>query len=147
MPDLLLGHRLLIFYLLDYNEAEVLEGMVLGSEVLVNFYRVCSFDVVPVFIYAPVGLLALQLANILLVLATVAPGEVNCVLRFAACFLANVKFLFTSSISEDFGVHDMRTAHGIRSAPARGAPSAGSFCSLRSDDLPIGQPCLSDDVP
>ena len=43
MPDLLLGHRLLMFYLLDYNEAEVLEGMVLGSEVLVNFYRVCPF--------------------------------------------------------------------------------------------------------
>ena len=80
MPDLLLGHRLLIFYLLDYNEAEVLEGMVLGSEVLVNFYRVCPFYVVPVFVYASVGLLALQLANILLVLATVAPGEVNGVL-------------------------------------------------------------------
>ena len=80
MPDLLLGHRLLIFYLLDYNEAEVLEGMVLGLEVLINLNQVCSFSVVPVFVYASVGLLALQLANILLVLATVAPGEVNGVL-------------------------------------------------------------------
>ena len=81
MPDLLLGHRSLVLYLLDYNEAKVLEGMVLGSEVLIDFYRVFSFGVVSVFVYASVGLLALQLTNILpSVLAAIAPGEVNCIL-------------------------------------------------------------------
>ena len=63
--DLLFGHRLLVFYLLDDNETKVLERVVFGSKVLVDFDRVFSVCVVSVLIYTSVGLLALQLTNIL----------------------------------------------------------------------------------
>ena len=63
--DLLFCHRLLVFYLLYDNESKVLERVVFGPEVLVDFDRVLSLYIISVLVYTSVGLLAFQLTNIL----------------------------------------------------------------------------------
>ena len=78
--DLLFCHCLLVFYLLSDNESKVLERVVFGPEVLVDFDRVLLLRIVSMLVYSSIGLLGFQLTNVLLAIeATIAPGEVNCI--------------------------------------------------------------------
>ena len=110
MSDLFFSHRL-IFDLFYYDYSKILEGVVFASEVLIYLDGVLFFRVIPMLVDSPVGLLGLQLANILLpILASIAPGEVYCVPGAAVGFLADLEPFIPCSVCEECRIHHMSAA-------------------------------------
>ena len=106
--DLLFCHCSLVLYLLNYYYSEVLKRVVLSAEVLIDFDGVFALGVIPVLIYAPVGLLGLQFAHVLSPIgASVAPGEVNGIFGTTACSLAYLEPLLPGSVCENVRVDHM----------------------------------------
>ena len=118
MSDLFFCHCH-ICNLFNYDHSEIVERMTWFSEV--SIYRNCvdPLYVVSVFINPPVGLLALQFADVLLLVAPVAEGEIDGISPLASCSLSDFELLLPGLVSEEVGVHDMGTAFRIRPAPAR----------------------------
>ena len=78
--DLLLGHGLLVLDFFNHDYSEVLERVVVGTKMLVDFYGIFAFHVISMLVYTSVALLGFKLAHVLLAIgASVAPGEVDCI--------------------------------------------------------------------
>ena len=105
---MLLGHGLLVLDFFDHDYPKVLERVVVGTKMLVDFYGIFAFHVISMLIYTSVALLGFKLAHVLPTIgATVAPGEVDCVFGTTICFLANLELFSAGSVSEDIRIDNM----------------------------------------